>query len=180
MTKAHNKRGGFFPEGTMSKTRLIALITMLAALSNVMTLVSMPITMFGVVTRIHFTQLPVLTAALGIGPLAGGLVGLIGATTMAFSVTPLNPFIILYNGLLGFFAGLFYIIFKRRRHHILVAQLAAVVGAYIVQVPFVWTLNTQVIGIPAVVVQAILIKLLFEDVVSTLINHPILYRVNLV
>lgn len=153
---------------------------MLAALSNVMTLVSMPISIMGVATRIHFTQLPVLTAALGLGPLAGGLVGLIGATSMAFSVMPPNPFIILYNGLLGFFAGLFYIIFRRRRRHILIVQLAAVLGAYIVQTPFVWTLNTQIIGIPAVVVQVILIKLLFEDVASTLINHPILYRINLV
>lgn len=180
MKKVHNNSSRtFLPEKAMSKTRLIALIAILAALSNVVMLISIPVTLLGVTTRIHFIQLPILIAALGVGPLAGGLVGLIGAASMVFSVMPPNPFIMLYNGLLGFFAGLFYLILRRRRHHILLAQLAAVVGAYLVQTPLVWTLNTQVIGIPAVVVQAILLKLLFEDVVSALINHPILYRVNL-
>lgn len=164
----------------MSRTRLLALIALLSALSNVMMLISVPITLLGATTRIHFIQIPILIAAFGIGPLAGCLVGLIGAVSMVFSVMPPNPFIVLYNGLLGFAAGLFYLLLRRRRRHRLMSQLVAVAGAYAVQAPFVWLLNTQVVGIPAVVVQTIMLKLLLEDVAATLINHPILYRINIV
>jgi len=98
---------------------------------------------------------------------------------MVYSVVPPNPFIVVYNGILGFFSGLFYLVVRRRLRHVLAAQLVAVVAAYIVQAPFVWFLNIWVVGIPAVVVVVILVKLLFEDVVSTLVNHPVLYRVDL-
>jgi len=169
-----------FPELSMRKTYLIALIAILAAVSNAIMLLSFPITLLGITSRIHFIQIPILTASFGIGPLAGGLVGIIGAISMVFSVIPPNPFIVLYNGLLGFFAGIIYLILRRMRIHKLLAQLFAMAGAFIIQMPFIWTFNTLVIGIPATVVQAILLKLLLEDLVSTLINHPILYRINLI
>ena len=177
MAQAHAQT--FFPEKNMKRTFLIALLAMLAALSNVLTLLSIPVAMLGVTTRIHFTQIPILMAALGIGPLSGGLVGIIGAVSMVFSVTPPNPFIILYNGMLGLLAGLFNIIFRKRIKNLLVTHLASVIGAYIVQVPFIWILNTQVIGIPGVVAAVILVFLLFEDLASTVVSHVILYRVSL-
>ncbi|MCL4437107.1 MAG: ECF transporter S component [Thaumarchaeota archaeon] len=181
MKKVHNNAARFrLPELSISKTRLIALIALLSALTNALMPLSIPITLLGVTTRIHVIQIPILTAALGVGPIAGGLVGLIGATSMVYSVTPPNPFIILYNGLLGFSAGLFYLLLRRRPLHILVSQLAAVVGAYLIQVPFVWLLNTRVVGIPLPIAQIILVALLLEDIASTLIVHPILYRTNLV
>ena len=175
-----NLREVLFPELMMRKTHLIALVAILSAVSNAIMFLSFPVTLFGITSKIHFIQIPILTAAFGIGPLAGLMVGMIGAISMVFSVIPPNPFIVLYNGLLGFFAGIIYLILRRMRIHKLLAQISAVSGAFLIQIPFIWTLNTLVIGIPSAVVQVILIKLLFEDLVSTLINHPILYRINLV
>lgn len=181
MKKVHNNvAGALLQELSISKTRLIALIALLSALSNALMPLSIPITLLGVTTRVHMIQIPILTAALGIGPIAGALVGLIGATSMVYSVTPPNPFIIFYNGLLGFSAGLFYLLLRRRPHHMLVSQLVAVIGAYLVQTPFVWFLNTTVVGIPVIVAQIILATLFLEDIASTLAVHPILYRINLI
>jgi riboflavin transporter FmnP len=180
MAKVHNNGAiRLIPERVMSKTRLIALIALLAAISNAMMPLSLPITMLGATARIHFIQIPILTAALGIGPFAGAMVGLIGAVSMVFSVVPPNPFIILYNGLLGLFAGLLYRIIRRRHHNLLLTQASAVLGAFVLQVPIIWSLNTAVVGIPPIVVQTILVLLLLEDSASTLITHPILYRINL-
>ena len=175
-----NLREVLFPELTMRKTHLIALIAILAAVSNAIMFLSFPITLLGITSKIHFIQIPILTAAFGIGPFAGLLVGIIGAISMVFSVIPPNPFIVLYNGLLGFFAGIIYLILRRIRIHKLLAQVSAMAVAFLIQMPFIWTLNTIVMGIPSSVVQVILIKLLLEDLASTLINHPILYRINLV
>jgi riboflavin transporter FmnP len=181
MKKVHNKDfWARLPERLMSKTRLIALIALLSALSNALMPLSIPITLLGVTTRVHIIQIPILAAALGVGPVAGAIVGMIGATSMVYSVTPPNPFIILYNGILGFSAGLFYLVLKRGRRYPLVSQLAAVVGAYLVQTPFVWFLNTSIVGIPIIIAQTILVILFLEDIASTLVVHPILYRINLI
>jgi len=178
------KRNSFFnelfQERNLSKTRLIALIAILSALSNIIVLFSIPLTLFGVTTRIHFIQIPILAASLGIGPISGALVGIIGATNMAFSVIPSNPFIIFYNALLGFFSGVFYILFRKRGGNILMTQILAVIFGYIVQIPFIYFINTQIMLIPYLIVQILLIKILFEDIGSTFIVHPILYRFRLV
>lgn len=181
MTKVPEKvNKKFFPEFEIRKSYLIALIAIFAAITNVIMIISFPITLLGVTSKIHFIQIPILIVSFGIGPIAGSLVGIIGTISMVFSVIPANPFIIFYNGLFGFFTGLFFLIFKRMKINILVNQFISVLLAFIIQIPFIWIFNTQIIGIPVIVVQVIILKLLFEDLVSNLISHPILYRINLI
>lgn len=177
-----NKQNRFlndlFIERRISKTRLIALIAILSALSNIISLFSFPIPLMGFTPRIHFIQIPILTASLGIGPISGTLVGLIGATNMALFSS--NPFIIFYNSLLGFFSGLFYIMFRKMGRNILLTQLIAVLFGYLIQFPFIYLINTQIMLIPYLLVQILLIIILFEDIGSTIVIHPILYRFRLV
>jgi uncharacterized membrane protein len=156
-------------------SKLITFIATMCAVANVLGLFSIPMG----VTNIHFMQLPIILAGLALGPWVGGLVGLIGAATMAFNLVPINPYILLGNAILGFFTGLFYLYLGKMRVKPIIPQVISVLGAYIIQAPYVYVTDVFFMAIPTFVVIEILLKLLLEDVISVLLSHVILFRVNI-
>ncbi len=157
-------------------SKLIAFIAVMCAVANILGFFTIP---FGL-AAIHLMQLPIILTGLALGPRAGGLVGVIGAATMAFRLSPPNPYILLGNGILGVFTGLFYLRLKKMGGRPIIPQVISVVGAYVVQSPYVYVTDVYFMPIPpTVVLTAILPKLLLEDIVSVLLAHFILFRVNI-
>jgi len=61
-----------------------------------------------------------------------------------------------------------------------VPQVISMLGAYIVQFPYVYVTDVYLMPMPsAVVLTVILPKLLLEDITSVLLSHFILFRVNI-
>jgi uncharacterized membrane protein len=151
----------------------------MCAVANVLGLFAIPIG----ITTIHLMQLPIILTALVLGARAGGLVGLIGAAVMAFRLpfpSP-NKFVIMPgNGILGFMTGVFYSRLKKMKVKPIIPQVISVIGAYIVQFPYVYVTDVYLLPMPpALVLTVILPKLLLEDIISVLIAHFILFRVEM-
>lgn len=157
-------------------SKLFAFIAVMCAVANVLGFFTIP---FGI-TEIHLMQLPIILTGLALGPGAGGLVGFIGAAVMAFRLLPPNPYILVGNGILGFMTGAFYSRLKKMKEKPIIPQVISVLGAYIVQFPYVYVTDVYLMPIPsAIVLTVILPKLLLEDVISVLLAHLILFRVNI-
>ena len=163
------------PQNRRLSSKLIAFIAVMCAVANVLSLFSIPLG----ITEIHLTQLPIILAGLALGPTTGGLVGFIGAAVMAFRLRPPNPYILPGNAILGFFTGLFNFRLKKMRGRPIIPQVISVLGAYIVQFPYVYVTDVYLWPKPAhIVLTIILPKLLLEDIISVLLAHFILFRVN--
>ena len=157
-------------------TKQIVFIAVMCAVANVLGFFSIPIG----IAEIHLMQLPIILTGLVLGPGAGALTGFIGATAMVFKLRPTNPYILFGNAILGFFAGLFYSRLRNMRGRPIIHQVISVLGAYVVQLPYVYITDVYLVSIPpAVVLTVILPKILLEDVISVLLSHFILYRVNI-
>ena len=155
-------------------SKLIAFTAVMCAVANVLGLFSIPIGL----TNIHFLQLPIILSGLALGPWIGGLVGFIGATTMAFNLPTPNPYLLPGNAILGFFTGLFYLRLKKMGGRPIIPQVISVLGAYIVQFPYVYVTDVHLVHmLPGFVLTVILPKLLLEDIISVLLAHVILFRV---
>jgi hypothetical protein len=98
---------------------------------------------------------------------------------MALKLQPPNPYILLGNAILGGLTGLFYLYLKRMRGRSIVPQLICVLGAYVVQAPYVYLTDVYLMAMPPPLVQAILVKLLLEDVIAALLSHIVLFRVDI-
>jgi uncharacterized membrane protein len=147
----------------------------MCAVANVLGLLSIPIG----ITRIHFIQLPMILSALALGPWIGGIVGFIGATTMALILPSPNPFLLPGNAILGFFTGLFYLGLKKMKVVPIVPQVICVLGAYIVQSPYVYVTDVYLVHMPSGFVLTVMLPmLLLEDIICVLLAHLILFRVN--
>jgi len=148
----------------------------MCALSNVLGLFTIPIGL----TSIHLVQFPIILTGLSLGPWAGGLVGFVGAIVMAYRLTPPNPYIILGNAVLGFLTGMLYSRLKKMRGSPIVPQVISVLGAFVLQLPYVYVTDVYLLPIPLQVVLTIILpKLLLEDLVSAFLSHLILFRVNI-
>ena len=157
-------------------SKLIAFIAVMCAVANVLGFFTIP---FGIAS-IHLMQLPIILTGLALGPWTGGLVGFIGAAVMAFRLHPPNPYILLGNAILGFMTGLFYLRLRKMKVRPIIPQVISVLGAYFVQFPYVYVTDVYLMPIPAhVVLTVILPKLLLEDVISVLLSHLILFRVDI-
>jgi uncharacterized membrane protein len=158
-------------------SKLIAFIAVMCALANVLGLfLTIPIGL----AKIHFIQLPIILSGLALGPWIGGLVGLIGAITMAFNLPTPNLYILPGNAILGFFTGLLYFRLKRIKIRPLIPQVISVLVAYAIQFPYVYITDVDLMLMPSgYVLTVILPALLFEDVISVLLAHLILFRVNI-
>jgi len=155
---------------------MIAFVSVMCALSNILGLFTVPVGL----TSIHLVQFPIVLTGLSLGPWAGGLVGLIGALTMAYRLAPPNPYIIPGNAILGLLTGMFYLRLKRMRGSPIIPQAISVIGAYVLQSPYIYLTDVYLMPIPSqVVLSVILPLLLLEDLVSVLLSHLILYRVNI-
>ena len=148
----------------------------MCALANVLGFFTIPMG----ITEIHLMQLPIILTGLALGPYIGGLVGFTGAAVMAFRLRPPNPYILLGNAILGFISGAFYSRLKKMRGRPIIPQVISVLGAYLVQFPYVYVTDVYLMPIPPHVVLAIILpKLLIEDVISVLLSHLILFRVDI-
>lgn len=164
------------PQNQRATSKLVAFIAIMCALANVLGFFTIPL---GIVT-IHLMQLPIILTGLALGPRAGGLVGFIGAASMAFRLTPSNPYILFGNGILGFFIGLFYLRLKKTGGRPIIPQVISVLGAYVVQFPYVYVTDVYFMSMPSTLVLTVILpKLLLENVVSVLLAHFILFRVHI-
>jgi uncharacterized membrane protein len=110
------------------------------------------ITPFGV--RIHFFQYLIFVAAIIYGPLGGVIAGAFGSIYTAAVLN--NPYIIIGNIILGGFTG----IFVRHKWNIILAVL----GAYTIQLPWLWFTDIHLAHMPVKVVQGIVIALLLSNI----------------
>jgi len=161
----------------MHKTspKMVAFIAVMAGLANVFGLVAIPVGP----TSIHFMQLPIILTGLAVGAVPGASVGLLGSLVMAFSLPTANPYIIVGNAILGLFTGLFYSHIKSWKVRPVIPQLASVLAAYLIQAPYVYFTDVYLVSMHPAVVQAILLKLLAEDLVSLFTSHIIMFRVDI-
>jgi uncharacterized membrane protein len=132
--------------------RLVALTAVLSALTVVLSLLTVPF-LFG--SRIHFFQTGILLAGVVGGPLSGLITGLIGGLYMA-SVRS-DPTIVVGNGLLGLFVGIFSLRLR--------PVYAGVLAWVLIQAPWVFFTGRFMFGVPAVAMQFILLLLTVEDIV---------------
>ncbi|MBI2872224.1 MAG: hypothetical protein HYY00_03435 [Chloroflexi bacterium] len=116
--------------------------------------------------RVHFFQGPVFLAAAMYGPLGGGLAGAAGSVYTAASLG--NPYIVVGNLLLGGLTGLFL----RFR----LPLVAAVLLAYLVQLPFLWATDVYLVGMPVAVVQKVVIALLVTNIIWALVAQLLISR----
>ncbi|UCD26273.1 MAG: ECF transporter S component [Candidatus Bathyarchaeota archaeon] len=157
-------------------SKLVAFIAVMSAVANFLGFLTIPIG----IAEIHMMQLPIILTGLALGSIAGGLVGFIGATAMAFNLRPSNPYILVGNAILGFMTGAFYSRLKSTRGRPIIPQVISVLGAYIVQFPYVYVTDIYLMSMPpTLVLTVILPKLLLENIISVLFVHFILFRVEL-
>ncbi len=156
-------------------SRVMAFVATMSGLANVLGLF---VAHTGVV-NIHFSQIPVILAGLGVGPLSGAFVGFFGFVIAAFRLPRANPYIMGGNAILGFFSGLFYSKIRGMKTRPIVPQLIAVLAAYLVQAPYIFVTDVYLMAMPVPIVLAIMAVLFLEDIISAFICHAILYRIDI-
>lgn len=160
----------------MVTSKQIAFIAVMCALANVLGFFAIPIGL----TSIHLMQLPIILTALSMGSWNAGLVGFIGAMSMSYRLSPINPYILLGNAILGFFTGFFFTRLKGMKGKPVVSQAISVLAAYTVQVPYIYVTDVYLMPLPSQVVLTIILpKLLIENMISVLLCHFILYRIDI-
>jgi len=106
----------------------------MCALANVLGFFAIPIGW----TSIHLMQLPIILTALSMGSWNGAIVGFLGPISMAYRLSPINPYILLGNAILGFVTGFFFTHLKEMKGRPAVPQVSSVLAAYIIQVPYIY------------------------------------------
>jgi uncharacterized membrane protein len=154
-------------DNTMKFTsRMVTFTAVVSALTVALSVLTLPF-LFG--SRIHFFQSGILFAGVVVGPLGGLITGLVGGLYMA-SVRG-DPTIIIGNGLLGLFTGIFSL--KLR------PVLAGLLSWIIVQAPWVYVTGTFIFGVPTIAMQTILILLTVEAVICACIVDVLVNRFHL-
>jgi uncharacterized membrane protein len=133
-------------------SRLVAFTAVISALTVALSFLTVPF-LFG--TRIHFFQAGILLAGVAGGPLSGLITGSVGGLYVAAMTS--DPTIVLGNGLLGLFAG----IFSRKLRPVFAGLLAW----GLIQAPWIYVTGTLIFHVPEVGMQAILLLLTVEDVI---------------
>jgi riboflavin transporter FmnP len=133
-------------------SRLAAFTAVMSALAVALSALSVP---FVAGLRVHFFQVAVMLAGVVGGPLSGLVAGVIGGAYMAALRS--DPTIVIGNGLLGLFTGLFV---RKMR-----SFLAGVAAWVVVQAPWIYLTGTYILNVPGFVMQTILVTLTVEDVI---------------
>lgn len=141
--------------------RAIAFIASMSALANVVSLYSIPISILGFQSRIHFQQLPIILGGVVAGGAVGLIIGFFGAFVMAYSTG--IPFILGGMAIVGLTSGLFV---KK------VKPLYAGILAYVVSIPYV-AATDYIWGMPLPVIEGILIKLGIEAILCSVLVEAI-------
>jgi riboflavin transporter FmnP len=136
--------------------RLVAFTTISSTLTILLALLSFPF-LLGV--RIHFFQLGIFLAGCIGGPVSGLVTGAIGGAYIGLIRN--DPTILIGNGLLGLFTGLFA---RKLR-----PAIAAIAAWFLIQAPWTYMTGTFVLGVAAPVMQLILVLLTTEDIACALL-----------
>jgi hypothetical protein len=132
----------------------VLLLGFLAVFPNVLGLVRWNIAGYPV----HLFQILVFTAAFVYGPIGGLLAGSAGSVYTALLI---NPYVLVGNAILGFFTGVF---FKKGLHPVL-----SCMGAFAVQLPWLWVSDIYWAHMPQVAVQNIVIALLVTNILWAIV-----------
>jgi uncharacterized membrane protein len=133
-------------------SRLAAFTAVMAALAVALSALSVPF-VFGL--QIHLFQVAIMLAGVIGGSLSGLVTGAIGGAYMAMLRS--DPTIVIGNGLLGLFTGLFV---RKMR-----PALAGIAAWVLIQAPWIYLTGTYVLHVPALVMQTILATLTVEVVI---------------
>lgn len=134
----------------------VMLFTTLLVLPNLLGFVNLP-TSIGF--KIHFFQLGIFIAAMLYGPLGGLFSGAVGSLYSAMIMH--NPYIVLFNMLLGFFFGLFV----RKKLNIIIAVWLA----FLLEIPILVLLDHFVVGLPFKFLNMLLVSLFISDTIWALV-----------
>lgn len=141
--------------------RAIAFIASMSALANVVSLYSIPISILGFQSRIHFQQLPIILGGVVAGGAVGLIIGFFGAFVMAYSTG--IPFILGGMAIIGLTSGLFV-----RK----VKPFLAGILAYVTSIPYV-AATDYIWGLPLPVIEGILVKLGIEAILCSILVEAI-------
>jgi hypothetical protein len=109
-----------------------------------------------------------------------GIAGFLGPISMAYRLSPINLYILLGNAILGFFTGFFFTHLKEIKGRPAVPQVISVLAAYIIQAPYNYATDVYLMPLPSQVVLTIILpKLLLENIISALLCHFILFRIDI-
>ncbi len=133
-------------------SRFVAFTAIMGALAVVLSAISVP---FLLGLRIHFFQVAIMLSGVIGGPVSGLVTGVMGGAYTAALRS--DPTILVGNGLLGLFTGLFV--------HRLRPMLAGIAAWLLIQAPWIYLTGTYVLNVPGTVMQTILAILTVEDVV---------------
>jgi len=147
-------------------SRLVTFTAAMSALAVTLSALSVP---FVLGLRIHFFQVAVMLAGVIGGPVSGLVTGAVGGAYMAALRS--DPTIIVGNGLLGLFTGVFV---RKMR-----PALAAIAAWALVQAPWIYLTGTYILHVPTVVMQTILVTLTVEDVICAAIADVLQSRFHL-
>ena len=88
----------------MNRTKVLTIAALMAALSNILSTepFTIPLAIGPIVSRVHFTQIPIFLSGYLAGPWAGLLTGAVGGLYMSFTMI---PFVFGGLALLGFSTG---------------------------------------------------------------------------
>ena len=136
----------------------ISFLVFLALLPNLLGMVNIG-TVFGF--KIHFFQIGVFAAAMLYGPIGGLVSGGIGSVYSAILIH--NPYIIIGNMILGFFAGLL----MRYGWHTVIA----VIIAYLIQLPWLWVSDIYFAGMPVMIVKGVVVALFISNLIWAFVVH---------
>ena len=125
----------------------VSILIVLMALPNVLGLIN--INMLGF--KLHFFQYAIFLAAMMYGSTGGLLAGGVGSLYSAIAMG--NPYIILFNALLGFLFGKFY---KGN-------EFTALAKTLVVQLPIIFLIDYYIIGLPVKVLTYLVIGLVVTD-----------------
>lgn len=109
--------------------------------------------------KIHFFQLAIFIAALIYGPKGGALAGLVGSTYSALIMN--NPYIMIGNVILGFFAGLF----NKFEWNIIIVVLLA----YGIQLPWLIISDYYLMHLPPTFINGLIISLAVSNIIWAIV-----------
>lgn len=153
----------------MNRTKMMTIAALMAALSNILSteLFTIPLAVGPIVSRVHFTQIPIFLSGILAGPWAGLLTGAVGGLYMSFTMI---PFVFGGLALLGFMTG--YVAKRFKFRPFLSAILAWVVqAAYVYVTDYFWFTSVQSMPgrVATGVVTTILMKLTVEAVIAAIL-----------
>lgn len=134
----------------------IILFLFLLSLPNMLGIINLD-TAFGF--KIHFFQIAIFLAAFIYGPTGGLLSGIVGSIYSAFIMH--NPYLVIGNAILGFFAGLFY---RYKPNAIL-----SVILAFLIQLPWLIITDYYLVNLPATFILGVIISLAISNLIWAVI-----------